>query len=372
MTWLESHTASAALAAAANEALRAGQIDLAIERFREAARLEEGALRALDRTRVKTLGVTAVSAVALYFKGKEFQRAERLAFEVMTWPDIPHFAGQQLRELLNATWAEQTRADAGVRFLPGQVLVAVRGGEVVTGGAPLDLIVEKVQTIQAMFVRTAEMLLARPLRKHGPASADVLDLCRPWLFQAAPGSYQFAVAIQGPEQMDMFGENKPRAEEISREFMSILKAASIEPATELPKVVIDPDYRSTFLKLARNLAPSQKGKVFDALEIRFPGDMHGVELSSQTRQAIQAVLRNERVTAEEAGKEVISLEGILRAVHLDRDWLEIAVGQKHFKIVGVAETYDDIVGPLVNRPVAVRATRDSKGILAFIDIEPAE
>jgi hypothetical protein len=372
MTWLDSHATSEALAAAADEALRAGQNDLAIERFREAAELEEEALRSLDRTKIKTLGVTAVSAVALYFKSKEFQRAERLAFEVMTWPDTPPFAGQRLRELLNATWAEQTRADADVRFLPGQVLVAVRGGEVVTGGAPLDLIVEKVQTIQAMFVRTAEMLLARPLRKHGPAPADVRDLCRPWLFQAAPGSYQFAVAIQGPEQMDMFGENVPRAEEISREFMSILKAASVDPATELPKVVTDPGYRATFLKLARNLAPSQNGNVFDELEIRFPGDTHGVELSSQTRQAIQAVIRNERGAAEEAGKEVFSLEGILRAVHLDRDWLEIAIGKKHVKIVAVAETYDDIVGPLVNRPVVVRATKDVKGQFTFLDIESAQ
>ena len=372
MTWVESHNASQALAANANDAVGAGEIELAIDRFRKAAALEEEALRALDSNKARTLGVTAVSAVALYYKGKEFQRAERLACEVMTWPHTPDFASNQLRQLLNATWAEQARADAGPRFLPGQVLVSVRGGEVVSGGAPLDVIVEKVQTIQAMFVRTAEMLLAKPLRKRGPAPTDVRDMCRPWLFQAAPGSYQFAVAIQGPEQMTLFGDNQPQAEEISREFMSILKAAAIEPATELPKVVPDPGYRAMFLKLARNLSPSQNGKVFEELEIRFPGDAHGVELSRQTRQKIQAVMRSESGTAPDAEMEVVSLEGILRAVHLDRDWLELAVDTAHIKIVAVAETFDDVIGPLMNRPVVVRAAKGTRGELRFLDIEPAE
>lgn len=40
---------------------------------------------------------------------------------------------------------------------------SVKGGEVITGGAPLDLIVEKVQTIQSMFYRTVECIKDLPL-----------------------------------------------------------------------------------------------------------------------------------------------------------------------------------------------------------------
>jgi len=58
-----------------------------------------------------------------------------------------------------------------VNFLPGQVFVSVKGGEVITGGAPLDLIVEKVQTIQAMFYRTIEFIKDMPLRVRGDQSA---------------------------------------------------------------------------------------------------------------------------------------------------------------------------------------------------------
>jgi hypothetical protein len=46
-------------------------------------------------------------------------------------------------------------------LLPGQVFFSVKGGDVVTGGAPLDLIVEKVQTIQPIFYRTIEVFVYR-------------------------------------------------------------------------------------------------------------------------------------------------------------------------------------------------------------------
>jgi hypothetical protein len=372
VNWLEYHTASQRLAEKAATSGRVLPRDAVARLFGEAALLETKALRALERDKVRTLGVTAVSAVSLYYKASEFQEAERLAFEVMNWPELPSFAGDQIRDLLNAIWSEQARSTADVAFLPGQVLVSVKGGEVVTGGAPLDLVVEKVQTIQAMFIRTAEMLLSRPHRTRGGAPAEIRELCRPWLFQAAPGSYQFAVAIQEPAQIDMFGENRPNAEQISREFMDILRASTVDPATQLPKVVEDPEYRRTFLKLSRNLAPRAKSKVFDEMEVRFPGDQHGVELSSQTRQTIQAALRiQSQPTGEEATPEV-TLEGTLRAVHLDEDWLEITVEGKHRVVWSVQEAYDDVVGPLMNRPVVVRARQAKNGKLKLIDIEPAE
>ena len=67
--------------------------------------------------------------------------------------------------------------------------MSVKGGEVVAGGAPLDLIIDKVQIVQSLFYRTAEHLKSLPLRKKGPPSKDIQEGCRPWLFQSVPGSY---------------------------------------------------------------------------------------------------------------------------------------------------------------------------------------
>ncbi|MGH9550757.1 MAG: DUF433 domain-containing protein [Terriglobales bacterium] len=60
-------------------------------------------------------------------------------------------------------------------------------------------------SIKRLFFRTVEFLEQRPHRKHETAPTDVQNVCRPWLFQTVPGSYQFAVAIEDVAQRTMFG-----------------------------------------------------------------------------------------------------------------------------------------------------------------------
>lgn len=61
--------------------------------------------------------------------------------------------------------------------------MSVKGGEVVAGGAPMDLVIEKVQTIQSMFYRTIELIKDMPLRSRGASTSDIQESYRPWLFQ---------------------------------------------------------------------------------------------------------------------------------------------------------------------------------------------
>ena len=62
----------------------------------------------------------------------------------------------------------------------------------------------------------------------------------------------------------------------------------------------------------------------------------------------------------------------MRAVHLDQDWLEIVVDGKSVRIDGLEDAVDDLVGPMVNRSVVVRAVRNPSKKLRFIDIELAD
>ena len=165
---------------------------------------------------------------------------------------VPAFALHDLRELLQAIWNEQAQREAGVSFVPGQVVVSVKGGEVVSGGAPLDVVLDKVQIVQSLFFRTAEFLKDMPLRKHGRPSKELQARCRPWLFQSVPGSYQFAVAIQKPPQEEMFPSGDPEPEVLTETFLSILRAAGEDPGGSLKAVVPKDDYRTTFLKMTRN------------------------------------------------------------------------------------------------------------------------
>jgi hypothetical protein len=342
MSWAEFHQRSEELASQATLARQAGRFDEAVALYAQAATSEEQALQQVDTGKARTRGITAVSAVSLWFKAHEFRRAEQLAFSVMSSGDLPN-----------------------VSFLPGQVIVSVKGGQVITGGAPLDLIVEKVQTIQALFYRTIEFIRGMPHRTHGGPIREIQEACKPWLFQAAPGSYQFSVAIQEPAQRDFFRESiKP--DQVAWHFLEILRSTVDDDRHSLESMVPDRQYRSTFLKLSRNLAPT--GRTYGELEVRSAGEMTGVLLVPENRSTINRNIR------EEVGQHAVvraqqeTIKGVLRAVHLDKDWLDVVAESKPVHISGLKDAVDDVIGPMVNRPVLVRVVK-VKGKLRFIDIE---
>ena len=368
MTWLKHHRASERLASQAQAATSEGKQQEAIELYARAADAENIALTALDTSKTRTLGISAVSAASLYFNAANFKRAEQVAFQWLGNASLPTFAIDQLRNLLQSIWSEQVRERAGTQFAPGQVLISVKGGEVIEGGAPLDLIIDKVRTVQSLFYRTAEFLVELPHRKRGAPTAEIQESCRPWLFQTAPGSYQFAVAVQEqPFQPDYWKRDLPVAREVADYFLRILHTGIDDPEGGLQEVVPDSEYRKTFLKLTRNLAPT--GKVFDELEIHSADGSRAVRLDPEVRQKVGNVIRNRDGGAEQSTEVRESLRGILRAVHLDNDWLEVVADDEHCRVSKVEEQVDDVIGAMVNKPVIVHVTRDGEK-RKFVDIEP--
>lgn len=370
MSWAKYHSDSEQLAIQAQLAAQSRNSVLAQSLYKQSAELEKKALDCLDNTKIRTLGITGVSAVALWFKSGEYSLAEQLAHKMLSSPDVPEFAREELRNLVQAIWTESSKLKANVSFVPGQVMVSVKGGEVVTGGAPLDLIVEKVQTIQSMFYRTIEFLNGVSHRKSGPPAKELQEACRPWLFQSAPGSYQFSVAIQKPAQADFF-KQEIEPERIAQHFLEIVGATSADNAEGLQNLVPDENYRATFLKLARNLAPT--GKTFERIELRSSGESRPIGLGVESRSNINQHLRNKissESTEEQAPED---LRGTLRAVHLDKDWLDVVVDGESMHIVGLQDAVDDVIGPMVNREVLVKVIRQKgKKQIKFVDIELAD
>jgi len=370
MSWRDFHSASEKLAAAAHQALRTGDHAYALTLFSEAARSEQEALSQLDASaKPRTFGITGVSAVALWFKSGELDHAESVAYKILATPKIEAFAASQLRALLQTIWNARAQQAAGVTFVPGQVQVSVRGGEIVSGGAPLELIVEKVQTIQSLFYRTTEWLQKMPLRRHGPAPREIQAICRPWLFQGVPASYQFVVAVQRPKQVDWVTPDSIDPQAVATTFLSILRQAVENPTEGLMAVVPDKEYRTAFLKLTKTLSPT--GKAFDQLEVRAAGENNSIVLGPELRRTIgQALRREQPTTSDEMTPDIV--KGVLRAVHLDEDWLEVTVDGAGVRIVSVGEALDDVLGPMVNHQVVVHILKDARGKRHFRDIDRDE
>jgi hypothetical protein len=71
-----------------------------------------------------------------------------------------------------------------------------------------------------------------------------------------------------------------------------------------------------------------------------------------------------------SGSEVV-IQGTLRALHLDKDWLEIATttdDAARIRVDSATEVLDDVIGPMVNRRVIVRAVKQKHKYL-YRDIE---
>ena len=78
MTWAELHAESERLAIEAHLASKSRDTKHAQGLYKKAAQVEQQALNLLDASNVRTRGITAVSAVALWFKAVEYVRAEFL------------------------------------------------------------------------------------------------------------------------------------------------------------------------------------------------------------------------------------------------------------------------------------------------------
>lgn len=374
MSWNEHHSRSEKLVAEAELLRRTGEHERAGEVYCNAAKEEAVAFDALSVEKVRTRGITAVSAVALFYKGHDYAGAERTAYHCLTAGSIPGFAEAELRNLLQIIWTTSSAEKAGVRFVAGDVLVSVKGGQVIHGGAPLELIVRKVEGIQAVLFRTVEMLLDRPFRRRGEPAGDVQSMFRPWLFQAPAGSYQFAVRMQEPEQMQLWNENRPKLERVAETFFQVLRASANDPDKELTNLVPDAQYRAAFLNLTRNLSPS--GKTFDRLEVRDASapDEPLVTLGSETRTGLNSAIRKLKPSLAQAEDEPTTIAGTLRALHLDQDWLEISrAGDpiEHIRVEDAGDALDDVVGPMVNRQVVVSAIKRGTKYL-YRDIELSE
>jgi hypothetical protein len=359
VTWDSHHSTSEKLAIEAEAARRAGNYQRAQALYSQASAEEAQAFGELPADKQKTRGVTAVSAVALSYKGQEYAKAERLAYQYLAEDQFPSFAAAQLRDLLQVIWTAHGAENARIQFISGDVLVSVKGGEIIYGGAPLELIIQKIEGIKAVLFRTVEMLLDRPLRKRGGPERDVQSMFQPWLFQAPAGSYQFGVRIQEPPQLTLWpSPDKPKVEQVTTTFFRILRATANDPENELPSVVPNLEYREAFVKLSRNLAPPPTANTFERLEVHDASAPNEpvASFAVETRERLNAALRRSKPVEPTSGEKVI-IRGILRALHLDKDWLEIATEDSPVRIDKAGEVLDDVIGPMVNRRVIVTAVR---------------
>ena len=371
MTWQAHHDRSAHLAGRAEIAKHRGDRDAAMALYRQAAVAEVESLSEIDPSDSFLVGITAVSAAALHFKGGEERSAEKIAHRYLAEDGLPESSLQRLDELLERIRAQkqwrEARLDrsATLRF-------TLDGGETMHGGVPADVLEAPRRAAVALVTRAIEFGLSITYRSAGKASSDILRQFRPWILQAPAGSYQFDVAVQPPAQRELMPLHEASAESVVQSSAEILAAASQSPDAILPEIVPDADYRRAFLKIAKDLTPDDHG--FRQLEVRTPSHDSPIVLRSTSREIITDAIKRLDADADSGSeqREDLEISGILRNVHLDSEWIEVRVDAAKHRITGFNEDLATRAGSFLNQNVILSVQRDQAGKLHFREINAAD
>lgn len=256
-------------------------------------------------------------------------------------------------------WANQDDATRDGAYSVSLATIEVEHGLVAVGRA-------ETRTV-------AEWTGRHPFRQRGRPSAEVFHALQLRATQPAAGSYRFTVRFVEPAQRDLFEvrDSPPiRPGAVAESTIRILKLLNTAAVEELQEYIPEEDYRRAFTQLARNLAPTKR----DAREIEVrqrsgrPDETEeSVVLVMGSRAAINEVVRS----SLEEDTEVTQVRGVLRALDLDRQWVDIQPDEEGRKrCVTPPEFLDDVVGPMVNRQVIAHGkTRRGKFHLRDIELD---
>lgn len=371
MSWLEHHKRSEDFASEGDVLALRGDVERARERYRLAAEEERLALGDLDSGKFRTWSITAVSAASLYFMANDAVSAEQLAHFYLADERLLQFAQDDLKDLLQTIWDEQAKEREGTALVEGDIHVTLRGSRIFRGAAPLGLVEGSLKRMVALFMRVAEHELGMPYRSRGAAPKEITDDYQPWILQSSPGSFRFGVTLRGPTQLKMplGAEIRPSPAHVVTRALQIVDAGVTSPEGEFLELVRR-EYRRGFLTLARDLSPS--GAYHELVELHQTQSGRRVPLSTSSRRSLTESIRRLDFASGGALDEPVTMEGTLRGVDLNNDWLRLDTDEGMRMVSKVGETVDDIIGPMVNRPVIVTAYEQANGSHLFVDIEPAE
>ncbi len=340
----------------------------AIDLYAKAAALEKLALGGLSKTALRTRGILSVSYTSLLYKARMFAEAEFAIYQCLSDPEMPDHARVQHRELLEVVGDELLLKKHGIRYTGQEFLLSLRGGLIGTGSAPLEVAIDTIKKFTSLVNRVLEWKGKFPFRTTGQMPTEVASLLQARVAQPMSGSYRFLVRLTEPEET-LFSAKIVEPADVAGSVITSINYAVLGKIEPLRELIPDHDYRDAVLKLVRNIVPD--GKSVRELEVSHvsPTNRETVYFDKRARDYINTALRTGR---PESDSETIKFQGVLRALHLDKNWLVVVTDKgEHKRFATDKNVLDDIVGPMVSNAVPVTATERGTKV-RLIDIQLAE
>jgi hypothetical protein len=348
----EAHRRAERLATEAKSAAASGDRGLAHRLFSEAADAELGALSELPLEQKRTRSVIAVSAASLLYKAQRYDAAEMAIFRMLGAQDLNDWASSELRVLLDVVADEKIlHTQLGRKYSGARLTFSLRGGEIGSGTGPLDLILQKATGVRSLIYRFAEWLGQYPLRIRGAPPSELQQLIQARATEAVVGSFRMEIRLTEPAQEDLFAPAPVKAEAVGDAVFEFFERLNAGTREDLEEFVPDPGYRKALLELSKAVAPSGRRLKEIGLYRSAAAGVQSIYLTNALAPKIKGFIPR---PPTEQGERRERYEGILRALHLDENWLEITLDSgTHVKCDTLPDMLDDLVGPMVNNRVVV-------------------
>jgi len=352
------HRRAEALAAEAAKRALSGRLDEARELYRAAADFERKAVAIVAPGRQRTFSILAVSHASLLYKGGDLVRAEQVICGYLGDEALTSRGRGHLRELLEVIWDEQVIQQQGREYSGEEIWFSLRGGNVGSGTAPIDSALHSMASGNSLVYRSVEWQARFPLRQRGLPPPAVVNALQARATQPVPGSFRFSVRLTRPAQPNLFPEDLPEARidpsGVSAFVVRFVNSVVRGDASAVERLVPEPRYRRALLQLTRNLVPTS-GAIGEVEITRvWKGEVESATIVPAVKGRISAALARSVAEDDERQQEPGELIGVLRALHLDDDWLQIDLPDGGRQRCETPEdVLDDVVGPMVNKQVRV-------------------
>jgi hypothetical protein len=254
-----------AYAQAAETAWRAKGHKDSDDLFAKAAAIEEEVAREVPAASPRTRSVLAISAVALWYKARNYARAKRTAYTFLaTEAGLTTQGRSALEELVDRCSREHEIASLGADPTMALVEIKLDGGDVAKGVAPANVVRDRRAAGLRLLMRSADLEAKLPYRERGESELEADEQIQIYEAPALAASYGLRFYVTTGRQQRIPSEQKATPERVVERFLDLAAAAGTEDAGEALRArVSDAQYARSFVRDFAEIAPDgeQVGRV---------------------------------------------------------------------------------------------------------------
>lgn len=276
------------------------QDDKAISLLQQAANLEMEAANALSNSpdSEPSRSILYRSAASLAYDAADYKLADRLiAFGLTGFP--PPEIERELKNLYEDVNFMRHVEARGVEISDDGFVMTVAGNSTSYGGALVEDVIGRLNSLRTTFYRTVERLMGIEFRIHGQVQTMIRKYYDLYLKAQVPASFGVYVQLGFPDpQLPPWPDLEPQKPinptELINEVMACLDLWEKQEIDQLKQRINDEVYFDNFIGLATQLAPDGE-------------DISSVAFTSGYRGAPgPVVLRTEKKKAKQRTKELAS------------------------------------------------------------------